>query len=93
MPDRAFNTVHVRAAAGRSRELGERLRQIAELVRATPDCLDYAVQRSPVDPDLWTVNGCWAGAEPLNAHFGLPALQGFIELASANLASRLAFDH
>ena len=93
MPACAFNTVHVRAAAGRSRELGERLQQIAEAVRCAPGCLDYAVQRDPLDPDLWTVSGHWRCAEQLVAHFQLPALQGFIELTSEHLARRLDFDH
>ncbi|MBK5437257.1 antibiotic biosynthesis monooxygenase [Pseudomonas sp. TH32] len=89
----AFNTVHVRAAPGRSPELGERLQQIAEAIRTAPGCLDYAVHRSPIDPNLWTVNGRWACAEQRTAHFQLPALQGFIELTSQRLASRLDFDH
>jgi heme oxygenase (mycobilin-producing) len=93
MPACAFNTVRVRAAPGRSPELGERLHQIAEAVRAAPGCLDYNVQRSPVDPNLWTVSGCWQSIDQLNAHFDLPALQGFIELTSQRLASRLDFDH
>lgn len=93
MPACAFNTVHVRAAAGRSTELGERLQQIAETVRTAPGCLNYAVQRDPVDPDLWTVSGRWVCSEQLNAHFALPALQGFIELTRQHLARRLDFDH
>ncbi|MGY2374154.1 putative quinol monooxygenase [Pseudomonas sp. SDO524_S393] len=93
MPASAFNTVHVRAAAGRSSELGEHLQKIALAVRSAPGCLDYAVHRSPVDPDLWSVNGRWASAEELRAHFELPALQGFIELTRQCLATRLDFDH
>ena len=93
MPVCAFNTVQVRAAAGRSTELGERLQQIANAVRTAPGCLDYAVQRDPADPDLWTVNGRWACGEQLTAHFALPALQGFFELTHHQLARRLDFDH
>ena len=93
MPACAFNTVHVRAAAGHSMELGQRLQRIAQAVRTAPGCLDYAVQRDPIDPDLWTVNGRWACAEQLDAHFELPALQAFIELTAERLASRLDFDH
>ncbi|TFY89252.1 monooxygenase [Pseudomonas nabeulensis] len=93
MPARAFNTVIVRAAAGRSAELGERLQQIAQCVRSTPGCLSYAVQRDALDTDVWTVSGQWVGAEQLNEHFTLPALQGFIELTSQHLARGLDFDH
>ena len=93
MPACAFNTVHVRAAAGRSAELGMRLQQIADAVRTAPGCLEYSVHRDPVDPDLWTVSGHWACAEQLTEHFALPALQGFIELTSQHLARRLDFDH
>jgi len=93
MPARAFNTVHVRAVDGRSRELGERLQYIAQAVRSSPGCLDYNVFRSPLDPNQWTVSGHWACAEQRNAHFALPALQGFIDLTSEHLANRLAFDH
>lgn len=93
MPACAFNTVHVRATAGRSPELGERLQQIADSVRTAPGCLDYAVRRDPMDPDLWTVTGRWACAQQLSAHFALPALQGFIELTREHLARRLDFDH
>ncbi|MBT2372243.1 putative quinol monooxygenase [Pseudomonas fluorescens] len=93
MPACAFNTVHIRAAPGRSPELGERLRRIADTVRAASGCLDYNVQRSPVDPNLWTVSGRWQSIDQLHAHFQLPALQGFIDLTSQRLASRLDFDH
>ncbi|AMN81171.1 putative quinol monooxygenase [Pseudomonas azotoformans] len=93
MPACAFNTVLVRAAAGRSAELGERLQQIADAVLTAPGCLDYGVQRDPMDPDLWIVTGRWYCAEQLSAHFALPALQGFIELTREHLARRLDFDH
>nr|WP_314568870.1 antibiotic biosynthesis monooxygenase [uncultured Pseudomonas sp.] len=93
MPACAFNSVHVRAAAGRSTQLGERLQQIAESIRSAPGCLEYTVLRDPVDPDVWTVNGHWACAEQLTAHFRLPALQGFIELTGEQLARRLDFHH
>jgi quinol monooxygenase YgiN len=89
----AYNTVHIRAAVGRSSELGERLQGIVDAVRTAPGCLDYTIQRDPVDPDLWTVNGRWACVRQLNAHFALPALQGFIELTREHLALRLEFDH
>ncbi|MBV4455832.1 MULTISPECIES: putative quinol monooxygenase [Pseudomonas] len=93
MPACAFNTVHVRATAGRSTQLGERLQQIAQAIRTAPGCLGYTVQRDPFDPELWTVSGHWACVEQLNAHFSLPALQGFIELTGERLAQRLTFDH
>ncbi|CRM89026.1 Antibiotic biosynthesis monooxygenase [Pseudomonas sp. 22 E 5] len=93
MPACAFNTVHVRAVAGRSAELGERLQQIGDAVRTAPGCLDYRVHRDPIDRDLWIVTGHWACAEQLSAHFALPALQGFIELTREHLARRLDFDH
>ena len=93
MPACAFNTVHVRAVAGRSAELGERLQQIGDAVRTAPGCLDYRVHRDPIDRDLWIVTGHWACAEQLSAHFALPALQGFIELTREHLARRQDFDH
>ncbi|MFC6338009.1 monooxygenase [Pseudomonas sp. CCM 7891] len=93
MPASAFNTVHVRATPGRSPALGERLQQIAEAVRTAPGCLDYSVQRSPVDPEQWTVSGRWQSVDQLHAHFRLPALQGFIELTNQCLASHLVFNH
>ncbi|MCF5172278.1 putative quinol monooxygenase [Pseudomonas canadensis] len=93
MPACAFNTVHVRAVAGRSAELGERLQQIGDAVRTAPGYLDYRVHRDPIDRDLWIVTGHWACAEQLSAHFALPALQGFIELTREHLARRLDFDH
>ena len=93
MPACAFNPVHVRAVAGRSAELGERLQQIGDAVRTAPGCLDYRVHRDPIDRDLWIVTGHWACAEQLSAHFALPALQGFIELTREHLARRLDFDH
>ncbi|MBF6031193.1 antibiotic biosynthesis monooxygenase [Pseudomonas sp. P115] len=93
MPACAFNTVNVRAVAGRSAQLGKRLQQIADTVRTAPGCLGYVVQRSPIDANLWTVIGQWACAEQLNAHFELPALQRFIELTEEQLACRLDFHH
>ncbi|WP_411380516.1 putative quinol monooxygenase [Pseudomonas sp. MPB26] len=93
MPACAFNTVHVHATAGRSTQLGERLQQIAQAIRSAPGCLDYTVQRDPANLDLWTVSGRWVCAEQLNAHFRLPALQGYIELTGEHLARCLTFDH
>lgn len=93
MPACAFNTVNVHAVAGRSAQLGKRLQQIADTVRDAPGCLGYVVQRSPVDPNLWTVIGQWACVEQLNAHFELPALQRFMELTGERLANRLDFNH
>ncbi|MDD0974424.1 putative quinol monooxygenase [Pseudomonas fontis] len=79
----------VRASAGRSVELGERLQQLLEPCRQTPGCLHFSLQRSTCDADLWLLTGLWADQSALNDYFTSPSLQLFGELAQTRLMDSL----
>ncbi|PWB33342.1 antibiotic biosynthesis monooxygenase [Pseudomonas sp. SDI] len=79
----------VRASAGRSAELGVRLQQLLEPSRQTPGCLQFSLQRSTCDADLWLLNGVWADQSALNDYFSSPSLQLFAELVQARVMDSL----
>lgn len=86
------NTVRIRAAQARSDELGQHLQTILDALRQAPGCLGYETRRHAEDPQHWTVRGHWRSAAEMQAHFSLPAAQGFIDLLG-ELACTLDFDH
>ncbi|KPA92051.1 putative quinol monooxygenase [Pseudomonas sp. RHF3.3-3] len=92
MSVQATNTLRFKAAPGCSAELGRRLETLAETLRHAPGCLDYAVTCAG-EPGEWTVTGHWQSAAALQAHFQLPALQGFIDLLGTRLAWRIDLQH
>ncbi|OLF54025.1 putative quinol monooxygenase [Pseudomonas chlororaphis] len=93
MSSPAINTVQIRAAQGRSDELGQRLTTLLATLGAAPGCLAYSARRDAGDPLHWTVRGQWRSAAEMQAHFRLPAAQGFIDLLASRLACALDFDH
>lgn len=93
MSSTATNSVQIRAAQGRSDELGEHLNHLLTALREAPGCLGYELRRDSTDTHRWTVRGQWRSAAEMQAHFHLPAAQGFIDLLTSRLACALDFEH
>lgn len=79
----------VRASAGRSAELGERLQQLLEPSRRTPGCLGFSLQRSTCDADLWLLSSQWRDQAAMSGYFNSPDLQLFGELVQARVLASL----
>lgn len=79
----------VRASAGRSAELGERLQQLLEPSRATPGCLGFSLQRSTCDADLWLLSSQWQDQAAMSGYFNSPSLRLFGELVQARVLDSL----
>ncbi|MGR6738413.1 putative quinol monooxygenase [Pseudomonas chlororaphis] len=93
MSSPAINIVQIRAAQGRSDELDQHLTTLLAALREATGCLEYTARRSVEDPRHWTVRGQWRSAAEMQAHFHLPAAQGFIDLLASRLACALDFEH
>lgn len=81
----------VRARAGRSAELGLRLSALIEPSRAAPGCLNFALQHSQGDPQLWMVSGFWVSQHAMTAYFSTPAMEVFSELVQDLVVDHLDF--
>lgn len=81
----------VRARPGRSAELGARLSSLIEPSRQAPGCLQFSLQHSLADADLWLVSGFWASQPAMNAYFNTPAMQVFGELVQDLVVDSLDF--
>ncbi|PMY51876.1 MULTISPECIES: putative quinol monooxygenase [Pseudomonas] len=92
MSDQVFNTVKIRAAAGRSDELGKQLQKIVDTLRELPGCDGYMVDRCPEDDTRWTVSARWQSEAAMQAHFNRPEVQGFIGLIDSRLANAVDFN-
>jgi len=92
MSNEVINTVEVRAAAGRSEELGRQLQRIVDTLRQTPGCDAYMVDRCPEDSQRWTVSARWQSEAAMQAHFNRPEAQGFIDLIDSRLANSVDFN-
>ncbi|WP_338524469.1 putative quinol monooxygenase [Pseudomonas batumici] len=92
MSTHVINIVRLEAVPGRSEALGQRLNELVEILRSTPGCLDYSVTGCS-DANDWIVTGRWQSPAALQAHFELPALQGFIDLLGCQLAHSIDFQH
>lgn len=92
MSVQAINIIRLKAVPGRSDELGQRLAALLEGLRQSSGCLDYALT-SQDETGMWTITGHWQSTTALQAHFQLPALQGFIDLLGNRLACRIDLQH
>lgn len=92
MSNQVFNTVKIRAAAGRSDELGKQLQKIVDTLRELPGCDAYMVDRCPEDDTRWTVSARWQSEAAMQAHFNRPEVQGFIGLIDSRLANAVDFN-
>ncbi|HCS44852.1 MAG TPA: antibiotic biosynthesis monooxygenase [Pseudomonas sp.] len=81
----------VHARVGRSAELGVRLSALIEPSRSAPGCLNFALQHSQCDPQLWLVSGFWMNQQTMTAYFSTPAMQIFAELVQDLVVNSLDF--
>ncbi|OLF52814.1 antibiotic biosynthesis monooxygenase family protein [Pseudomonas chlororaphis] len=81
----------VRARAGRSTELGARLSSLIEPSRQATGCLQFALQRSQCDADLWLVSGFWSNQQAMTDYFCSPVLAIFAELVQDLVVNSLDF--
>ncbi|QBF28254.1 antibiotic biosynthesis monooxygenase [Pseudomonas tructae] len=79
----------IRASSGRSEELGERLRHLLEPSRQAPGCLNFSLQRSQADADLWLLSGFWRDQQAMSGYFASPTLELFGELVQARVVDSL----
>ncbi|NBA94735.1 putative quinol monooxygenase [Pseudomonas sp. R5(2019)] len=88
-PSAVSHLALVRASAGSSVALGERLHGLIEPSRKAPGCLHFALQRSQCDADLWMISGFWASEPAMTAYFASPAMQVFSELVQHLMVNSL----
>jgi len=81
----------IRARAGRSAELGLRLSTLIEPSRQAPGCLQFSLQQSQCDSDLWLVSGYWAHQQAMTAYFSSPSMAVFAELVQDLVVNSLDF--
>jgi quinol monooxygenase YgiN len=72
------NIAFIRAQAGRSEELGTRLRHLAAQARREPGCLRFELHRADDDPDLWMVYKIWRSGADRQAHYASTHLRAFV---------------
>lgn len=72
------NLAFIRAQAGRSDELGGRLRRLAARSRREPGCLSFDLHRADDDPDLWMTYETWRSAGARQAHYATAHMRAFI---------------
>jgi len=68
---------YLRAQAGKSQELGERLLALVAPSRAEEGCISYDAHQSLEDPDLWCMYENWRSAADIDSHFQTPYLRQF----------------
>lgn len=85
------HSAFIRARAGHSAQLGQRLERLLETSRHTPGCLQFALQHSQCDEDLWLVSGFWASQQAMAAWFNSPVMQVFDALVNDLLVTSLEF--
>lgn len=83
--------VFARARTGKSEQLGQRLLGLIEPSRNADGCLNFALQQSLQDPDLWLVSGCWVNEDAMNRWLTTPHLQVFSEVMQTYMVSSLDF--
>ncbi|MCI8210316.1 antibiotic biosynthesis monooxygenase [Pseudomonas sp. S25] len=83
--------VFARARTGQSEQLGERLLCLIEPSRNADGCLNFTLQLSLKDPDLWLISGCWASDAAMNSWLATPELQVFSEVIQTYMVSSLDF--
>jgi quinol monooxygenase YgiN len=83
--------VFARARIGKSEQLGERLFSLIEPSRNAEGCLNFTLQHSLQDPDLWLIAGCWTCEHAMNRWLTTPDLQVFSEVVQAFMVRSLDF--
>ncbi|WP_341521141.1 putative quinol monooxygenase [Pseudomonas sp. G.S.17] len=83
--------VFARARIGQSDQLGARLDSLIAPSLNAPGCLEFALQHSARDPDVWLISGSWADEQAMSAWFNTPHLQVFSEIVQELIVSSLDF--
>ncbi|WP_416426680.1 antibiotic biosynthesis monooxygenase family protein [Pseudomonas sp. App30] len=91
LPTPVSHCAFIRARAGRSAELGQRLERLLAPSRHTPGCLHFALQHSQCDEDLWLISGFWASQQAMAIWFDSPVMQVFDALVNDMLVTSLDF--
>jgi len=90
-PSPVSHLVFAQARTGCSAQLGERLSGLIEPTLMAPGCLQFSLQQSMQDPNLWLVSGLWSSEQAMNAYFSTPALGIFAEVVQELMISSLDF--
>lgn len=88
----AINTVEIHATQGRSREVGERVTHMLDVLNSTTQCIAYTLTVDNSHADHWIVSGYWPSFAQMQAHFSHPQLNGFMELVFSGAISRIHFN-
>ena len=90
-PIPASHMAFIRARSGCSTELGARLSSLIEPGRQAQGCLQFSLQHSQVDPDVWLISGFWSSEEAMSAYFNSAALMIFTELLNDMVVRSMDF--
>ena len=90
-PFPASHMAFIRACSGCSTELGARLSSLIEPGRQAQGCLQFSLQHSQVDPDVWLVSGFWSSEQAMSAYYSSPALVLFTELLNDRVVRSMDF--
>jgi len=58
------------------------LSSLIEPGRQAQGCLQFSLQHSLSDPDVWLISGFWSSEQAMSAYFSSPALVIFSELVN-----------
>jgi quinol monooxygenase YgiN len=83
--------VFARARVGQSDRLGARLDGLVAPSLNSPGCLQFDLQHSSRDPDLWLISGSWADEQAMYAWFNTPQLQVFSDIVQELIVNSLDF--
>lgn len=83
--------VFARARIGQGDQLGACLDRLVEPSLNTPGCLQFTLQHSSQDPDLWLITGSWADEQAMNTWCQTPSLQVFSDIVHDLIVSSLDF--
>jgi quinol monooxygenase YgiN len=67
------------------------LSSLIEPGRQAQGCLQFSLQHSQVDPDVWLVSGFWSSEQAMSAYFSSPALMLFTELLNDMVVRSMDF--
>lgn len=90
-PNTVSHLVFARASTGSTKRLGVRLSSLIEPALKAPGCLQFSLQQSLHEPDMWVVSGLWSSEDMMNAWFATPALDVFSELVEQLIIGSLDF--
>jgi quinol monooxygenase YgiN len=90
-PNPVSHLAFARASSGCSAQLGVRLSSLIDPALKAPGCLQFSLQQSLHEPDMWVISGMWASEDTMSAWFATPELNVFAELVQQLIISSLDF--